>query len=383
MAPRQADFPGEAQAENGGPPAAAKIRGSKRKISIARRRRSGYLPGSMPTDFTLDLSRRPRRLRRFASRRALVEETQLRAADLIAPLFVVDGEPAPEEIGSMPGVFRLSIADLVKECRELHALGVPAVALFPKLDPKLKDETGTEALNPATLVLRAVRAVKAAVPELTVVTDVALDPYTSHGHDGVLNAAKDNVDNDRTVGILRDMAVLQAEAGVDFVAPSDMMDGRVGAIRRALDAAGHTDTGILAYSAKYNSAYYGPFRDAVGSAQAAGTRLLSKATYQMNPANRREAVEEVLLDVAEGADIVMVKPAGAYLDIIREVRDAVRVPVAAYQVSGEYAQIHAAARLGWLDLVRTRQESLLAIKRAGADMILTYFAKDVARALRG
>ncbi len=354
-----------------------------RKISIARRGASGYRSGPMENDFTLELTRRPRRLRRFASRRALVEETQLRAADLIAPLFVVDGDPAPEEIGSMPGVFRLSIADLVKECRELHALGVPAVALFPKLDPKLKDETGTEALNPATLVLRAVRAVKAAVPDLSVVTDVALDPYTTHGHDGVLNAARDNVNNDRTVGILRAMAVLQAEAGVDFVAPSDMMDGRVGAIRRALDAAGHTDTGILAYSAKYNSAYYGPFRDAVGSAQAAGTRLLSKATYQMNPANRREAVEEVLLDVAEGADIVMVKPAGAYLDIIREVRDAVRVPVAAYQVSGEYAQIHAAARLGWLDLGRTRQESLLAIKRAGADMILTYFAKDVARALRG
>ena len=313
----------------------------------------------------------------------MVEETQVRPADLIAPLFVVDDTPAPEEIGSMPGVFRLSIPDLVKECQELHALGIPAVALFPKLDPKLKDENGTEALNPQTLVLRAVRAVKAAVPELSIVTDVALDPYTSHGHDGVLNAEKDNVDNDRTVAILAKMAVLQAEAGVDFVAPSDMMDGRVGAIRAALEAAGYVDCAILAYSAKYNSAYYGPFRDAVGSAQAAGTRLLSKATYQMNPANRREAIEEVLLDVEQGADIVMVKPAGAYLDIIREVRDAVRVPVAAYQVSGEYAQIHAAARLGWLDLVRTRQESLLAIKRAGADIILTYFAKEFAKAYKG
>ena len=331
----------------------------------------------------LDLTHRPRRLRRQPSRRALVEETVLRAADLIAPLFVVDGKGRPEAISSMPGVFRLNITDLVKECRELAQLGVPAVALFPKLDAKLKDADGTEALNPKTLVLRAVRAVKAAVPELTIITDVALDPYTSHGHDGVLTSFGDDVDNDRTVAILCEMAVLQAEAGVDFVAPSDMMDGRVGAIRKALDAAGFTDTGILAYSAKYNSAYYGPFREAVGSAKAAGTRLLSKATYQMNPANRREAVREVQLDVAEGADIVMVKPAGLYLDIIREVRNSTRTPVAAYQISGEYAQIHAAAKLGWLDLARCRDESLLAIKRAGADMILTYFAKDVARALKG
>jgi porphobilinogen synthase len=331
----------------------------------------------------LDLTHRPRRLRRLPSRRALVEETVLRAADLIAPLFVIEGKGRPEPIASMPGVNRFSIPDLVRECRELHDLGVPAVALFPKLDPSLKDEVGSEALNPKTLVLRAVRAVKDAVPELTVITDVALDPYTSHGHDGVLTATTDDVDNDRTVSILSEMAVMQAEAGVDFVAPSDMMDGRVGAIRRALDAASYSGTGILAYSAKYNSAYYGPFRDAVGSAKAAGTRLLSKATYQMNPANRREAIREVELDVAEGADIVMVKPAGLYLDIIREVRNATNIPVAAYQISGEYAQIHAAAKLGWLDLARCRDESLLAIKRAGADMILTYFAKDVARALRG
>ena len=335
----------------------------------------------MAKNFKLFLTHRPRRLRRQPSRRALVAETVLRVEDLIAPLFVVDGKGAPEPIGSMPGVYRFNVADLVKECRELHALGVPAVALFPKLDAKLKDADGTEALNPKTLVLRAVRAVKAAVPELTVITDVALDPYTSHGHDGVLTAAQDDVDNDRTVEILRRMAVMQADAGVDFVAPSDMMDGRVGAIRTALDASGHTGTGILAYSAKYNSAYYGPFRDAVGSAKAAGTRLLSKATYQMNPANRREALSEVALDEKEGADIVMVKPAGPYLDIIREVRNASRKPVAAYQVSGEYAQLHAAAQLGWLDLVRCRDESLLAIKRAGADMILTYFAKDVAQAL--
>jgi porphobilinogen synthase len=331
----------------------------------------------------LEITHRPRRLRRHPSRRSLVAETVLRAQDLIAPLFVIDGKGRPEPIASMPGVFRLTIPDLVRECRELFKLGVPAVALFPKLNAKLKDEEGTEALNPDTLVLRAVRAVKAAVPELTVITDVALDPYTSHGHDGVLNEAKDDVDNDRTVVILGKMAVLQAEAGVDFAAPSDMMDGRVGYIRKALDAAGYTDVGILAYSVKYNSAYYGPFREAVGSAQAAGTRLLSKATYQMDPANRREAVREMQHDALQGADIVMVKPAGLYLDIIREVRNNTRLPVAAYQISGEYAQIHAAAKLGWLDLARCRDESLLAIKRAGADMILTYFAKDVAKALKG
>ena len=329
----------------------------------------------------LALTHRPRRLRRQPTRRALVAETVLRVEDLIAPLFVVEGKGRPQPIASMPGVNRFNLVDLVKECAELHALGVPAVALFPKLEAALKDATGTQALNKNTLILRAVRAVKKALPTLTVITDVALDPYTDHGHDGVLTAKQDDVDNDRTVGILCRMAVLQAAAGVDFVAPSDMMDGRVGAIRQALDAAGYTSTGILAYSAKYNSAYYGPFRDAVGSAQAAGTRLLSKATYQMNPANRREALSEVALDESEGADIVMIKPAGPYLDIIREVRNASKKPIAAYQVSGEYAQIHAAARLGWLDLVRCRDESLLAIKRAGADMILTYFAKDVAKAL--
>lgn len=336
----------------------------------------------MANSHLLDLAQRPRRLRRTASLRAMVEETVLRPADFIAPLFVVEGKAPPDEIASMPGVFRLNVTDLVKECRALHKLGVPAVALFPKLDPKLKDDEGTQALNEDTLVLRAVRAVKKAVPALTVITDVALDPYTSHGHDGVLNAGRDDVENDRTVEILSRMAVLQARAGVDLVAPSDMMDGRVGAIRRALDLAGFSGTGILAYAAKYNSAYYGPFRDAVGSAQAAGTRLLSKATYQMNPANRREAVREIRLDDAEGADILMVKPAGLYLDIIREVRNATRKPVAAYQISGEYAQIQAAARLGWLDLARCRHESLLAIKRAGADLILTYFAKDMARELK-
>ena len=335
----------------------------------------------MTQNFKLALTQRPRRLRRTPSRRALVTETVLRTADLIAPLFVVDGNGAPEPIGSMPGICRFNIKDLVKECRQLHKLGIPAVAIFPKLDAKLKDAVGSRALDPDTLVLRAVRAIKRAVPELSVITDVALDPYTSHGHDGVLTEALDDVENDRTVGILCAMAVLQAEAGVDFVAPSDMMDGRVGAIRRALDAAGYTNTGILAYSVKFASAYYGPFRDAVGSAQAAGTHLLSKATYQMNPANRREALFEAALDDEQGADILMVKPAGAYLDIIRDVRNATHKPLAAYQVSGEYSQIHAAAKMGWLDLAKIRAESLLAIKRAGADMILTYFAKDMAAIL--
>ncbi len=336
----------------------------------------------MSSEALLDLVERPRRLRRTAGLRDMVRETHLRPEDFIAPLFVVDGNPAPEEIGSMPGVFRLNVKDLVKECRALAKLGVRAVALFPKLDPKLKDADGTGALDEDGLILRAVRAVKKALPELAVITDVALDPYTTHGHDGVLTDIGDDVDNDRTVSILAEMAVLQAEAGVDIVAPSDMMDGRVGAIREALDAHDFTSTAIMAYSAKFNSAYYGPFRDAVGSAQAAGTRLLSKATYQLDPANRRQAINEAALDEEEGADFIMVKPAGAYLDIIRDVRDATTKPIAAYQVSGEYSQIHAAAKLGWLDLAKIRHESLLAIKRAGADLILTYFARDMAQALR-
>ena len=335
----------------------------------------------MADSFKLDLAVRPRRLRRNASVRALVEETVLRPADFIAPLFVVDGKGAPEPIGSMPGVSRLNIVDLVKECRALAKLGVPAVALFPKLDAKYKDDSGSAALHEDALILRAVRAVKKALPELVVMTDIALDPYTTHGHDGLLTADGRDVANDATVAVLVKMAVLHARAGVDFVAPSDMMDGRIGAIRGGLDAAGFTNTAIMAYSSKFASAYYGPFRDAVGSAKAAGTHALDKRTYQLNPANRREAVVEALLDEAEGADVLMVKPAGAYLDIIREVRDASKKPLAAYQVSGEYAQIQAAAQLGWLDLARVRHESLLAIKRAGADMILTYFAKEMAAEL--
>ncbi|MDQ8182901.1 porphobilinogen synthase [Pelagicoccus sp. SDUM812005] len=333
-------------------------------------------------DFKLDLPRRPRRLRRTASLRSMTQETYVRVEDLIAPLIVKEaGEKEP--VGSMPGLFRLNIEDLVAECRELAVLGVPAVAIFPNMDPSLKDALGSEAGNPDTLTLRAVRAIKAAVPELSVITDVALDPYTTHGHDGVLNEDGSYVVNDETVRRLCEMAVLQAEAGVDIVAPSDMMDGRVGAIREALDERGFIDTAIMAYSAKFASAYYGPYREAVGSAKAAGTTLLGKETYQMNPANRREAIMDALMDEDEGADFVMVKPAGAYLDIIRELRDAATSPVAAYQVSGEYAQIHAAAQLGWLDYEKTRDESLLAIKRAGADVILTYFAKEVAKKLRG
>lgn len=333
-------------------------------------------------DFKLDLPRRPRRMRRTASLRAMAQETHVRVEDLIAPLIVKEsGEREP--VGSMPGLFRLSIEDLVAECRELADLGVPAVAIFPNMDPSLKDELGSEAGNADTLTLRAVKAVKAAVPEISLITDVALDPYTTHGHDGVLSEDGSYVMNDETVRRLCEMAVLQAEAGVDIVAPSDMMDGRVGAIRRALDERGFIDTAIMAYSAKFASAYYGPYREAVGSAKAAGTTLLGKETYQMNPANRREAIMDALMDEEEGADFVMVKPAGAYLDIIRELRDASEVTVAAYQVSGEYAQIHAAAKLGWLDFEKTRDESLLAIKRAGADVILTYFAKEVAKGLRG
>jgi porphobilinogen synthase len=336
----------------------------------------------MAEKFKLDLPIRPRRLRRTSSLRALVEETVLRPADFIAPLFVVDGKGAPEPIGSMPGVLRFNVADLVKECRALAKLGVPAVALFPKLDARFKDDKGSAALQDDALVLRAVRAIKQSAPDLVVMTDIALDPYTTHGHDGILTQDGSDVENDATVEVLVKMAVLHARAGVDFVAPSDMMDGRIGAIRKALDAADCPQTAIMAYSSKFASAYYGPFRDAVGSAKAAGTSALDKRTYQLNPANRREAITEALLDEAEGADVIMVKPAGPYLDIIRDVREATRKPIAAYQVSGEYAQVHAAAQLGWLDLERTRYESLLAIKRAGADMILTYFAKDMAQALR-
>jgi porphobilinogen synthase len=331
----------------------------------------------------LDLPRRLRRLRRSPAVRALVQETRISVDDLIAALFVHDEEVPAEAVASMPGVFRLSIEALVAECQALYGLGIKAVAVFPCIRAELKDPAGSYGLDPAGLIPRAIAAIKRAVPGLIVITDVALDPYTSHGHDGLLDDATGDVDNDRTVAALTRLALVEAEAGADWVAPSDMMDGRVRAIRQALDAAGFTRTCILSYAAKFASAFYGPFRDAVGSKQAAGNTYLDKRTYQLNPANAREAIQDALLDEEEGADFLMVKPAGPYLDVIAALRARTLLPLVAYQVSGEYAQMHAAARLGWLELERIRDESLLAIKRAGADMIITYFAKDVAESLRG
>jgi porphobilinogen synthase len=319
-----------------------------------------------------DLPSRPRRNRRNAAVRALVRETVLTPADLIWPLFVVDGEEQRIPIGSMPGSARLSVDLLVTEASEAHALGIPAVALFPALDESLKDRTATESTNPEGLLQRAVRALKERVPGLVVITDVAMDPYSSDGHDGLVSDGE--ILNDETLPILAAMAVAQAEAGADIVAPSDMMDGRVAAIRTALDEAGHTGVGILSYAVKYASAFYGPFREALDSAPKAG----DKKTYQMDPANAREALREIALDSLEGADMLMVKPALPYLDVISLVRDSSDLPVAAYQVSGEYAMLKAAGERGWLDYDTVIVESLTAIKRAGADMILTYAAKDVA-----
>ncbi len=327
----------------------------------------------------LDLARRMRRNRSSPAMRELVRETAVRKGDLIQPLFVRAGGGAPEPVESMPGVARLSIAGLVEECGLCLDAGVRAVAIFPCIDAAKKDAAGTHAVAADNVLFEAVRAVKAAWPDLIVVTDVALDPYTSHGHDGILDASGKSVANDETVEALCALALMEAEAGADIVAPSDMMDGRVRAIRSRLDGAGREEVAILSYAVKYASAFYGPFRDAVGSRP--GGAPIDKRTYQMDPANVREALLEARLDEAEGADIVMVKPAGPYLDVIRAVREATLLPVAAYQVSGEYAQIHAAARLGWLDYEATRDESLLAIKRAGADMILTYFAREVAAGL--
>ncbi|MEM7790825.1 MAG: porphobilinogen synthase [Verrucomicrobiota bacterium] len=333
------------------------------------------------SEFHLELTRRPRRMRRTSALRALGGETHLLRSDLIQPVFIIEGAGEPEPIKSMPGIFRFPIDKLIEECREISTLGIPAVAIFPKIDVLLKTDNGREALNPDTLVLRAIAALKSEVPELAIITDLALDPYTTHGHDGLIDRSTGEIVNDSTVEVLAEMAVLAAEAGADLVAPSDMMDGRVGQIRASLDANGFEETGIMAYSAKFASAFYGPFRDAVGSSNAAGTESLDKRTYQLSPGNRREALTEVALDEEEGADILMVKPAGPYLDIIREVREETDLPLAAYQVSGEYAMILAAAQNGWLDLERCRNESLLAIRRAGADMILTYFAKDFAKSL--
>lgn len=324
------------------------------------------------------LARRMRRNRTAPSVRALVRETAVRVEDLIQPLFVREGSGQPDPVESMPGIVRHTVASLVGECGRIADLGIPAVALFPRIDGARKDPLGSHATEASNVLFSAIREVKRAVPGLTMIIDVALDPYTDHGHDGIPDG-RGSVENDSTVEALCRLAVAQAEAGADIVAPSDMMDGRVSAIRAALDAAGHQGVGILAYSAKYASAFYGPFRDAVGSGSVAAP--LDKRTYQMDPANVREAILEVELDEEEGADMVMVKPAGPYLDVIRAVRERTSLPLAAYQVSGEYAQIHAAARLGWLDYAATRDEALLAIKRAGADMILTYFASEVAPTL--
>ena len=319
-----------------------------------------------------NLMHRPRRLRRSAGLRRMVQETVLSAADFIYPLFVMEGEGRREAIPSMPDCYRYSLDLLLEEAKVARDLGIEAIALFPLIPDEQKDNAGTESYNPDGLIPRAVRALKQTVPELLIITDVALDPYSSEGHDGIVENGQ--VLNDETVAVLAKQALAQAEAGADFVAPSDMMDGRVGKIRETLDAAGWINVGILAYSAKYASAYYGPFRDALESAPKFG----DKKTYQMDAANAREAIKEIELDIAEGADIIMVKPALAYLDIICRIKQHTHVPVAAYNVSGEYAMIKAAARQGWIDEPAVMLETLTSIKRAGADIILTYFAKEAA-----
>jgi porphobilinogen synthase len=331
---------------------------------------SAHIPGQFP-------QLRLRRNRRLEWSRRLVAENNLTVHDLIWPVFIHDGQGRRAPIPSMPGVERLSIDLLVEAVGTARDLGIPAVALFPATDPSRKTPDGDEALNPENLVCRAARALKAAHPQIGVICDVALDPYTSHGQDGLV---RDNyVVNDETLDILCKQAVVQALAGCDVIAPSDMMDGRVGAIRLALDEAGLQHVQILAYAAKYASAFYGPFRDAVGSAASLGQG--DKRTYQMDPANGDEALREVALDVAEGADMVMVKPGMPYLDIVWRVKQAFHLPTFAYQVSGEYAMLCAAAQNGWLDRTKVMLESLLAFKRAGADAVLTYFAVDAARAL--
>jgi porphobilinogen synthase len=322
---------------------------------------------------------RMRRMRKDAFSRAMMREHVLTASDLIYPVFILDGKNQREKVASMPGVERLSVDLLLGVAEECVALGIPVMALFPVISPSLKTPDGIEAINPEGLVPRAVRELKQRFPELGILTDVALDPYTSHGQDGVLNA-DGYVLNDETSAILVKQALAQAEAGVDIVAPSDMMDGRIGAIRAALESRGHIYTRIMAYSAKYASAFYGPFRDAVGSAANLGKS--NKSTYQMDPANSNEALREVALDLAEGADMVMVKPGMPYLDIVRRVKDEFKVPTFAYQVSGEYAMIKAAAQNGWLDHDKTMMEAMLSFKRAGADGVLTYFALDIARRLK-
>jgi porphobilinogen synthase len=324
-------------------------------------------------------STRPRRMRRDEFSRRLMREHVLTANDLIYPVFVLDGQNRTENVASMPGVQRQSIDVLLKTAEECVRLGIPALALFPVVDQSLKTLDAAEAYNSNGLVPRTIKALKGAFPELGIITDIALDPYTSHGQDGLIDDSG-YVLNDETVAVLVRQALCHAEAGADVVAPSDMMDGRIGAIRQALEFDGHIHTRILAYSAKYASSFYGPFRDAVGSAANLGKG--NKSTYQMDPANSDEALKEVALDLEEGADMVMVKPGMPYLDIVRRVKQEFGVPTFAYQVSGEYAMLKAAAQNGWLDEQACMLESLLAFKRAGADGILTYFALDAARALR-
>jgi porphobilinogen synthase len=320
---------------------------------------------------------RPRRLRSSDWSRRLVRENRLAVDDLIWPIFIIDGENTRQPVASMPGVERLSIDLAVKAAEEAASLGIPVIALFPNTDPSLRTPDGAEALNGGNLVCRAVKAIKRAVPEIGILCDVALDPYTSHGHDGLVENGE--IVNDRTVEVLVRQALVQAEAGCDIIAPSDMMDGRVGAIRAALERDGHSGVQIMAYTAKYASAFYGPFREAVG---ASATLKGDKRSYQMDPANAAEALREAALDVAEGADMLMVKPGLPYLDILSALKREFRMPTFAYQVSGEYAMIMAAAQNGWLDKDKVVAESLMAFKRAGADGVLTYFALDVARGLK-
>ncbi|OON59852.1 delta-aminolevulinic acid dehydratase [Massilia sp. KIM] len=324
-------------------------------------------------------SARMRRMRRDPFSRALMRENVVTASDLIYPVFILDGQNQRQQVASMPGVERMSVDVLLKVAEECVALGIPLLALFPMVDASLKTYDGVEATNPEGLVPRAVRELKRHFPQLGIMTDVALDPYTTHGQDG-LPDENGYIVNEKTIEMLVRQALAQADAGVDVVAPSDMMDGRIGAIRQALEDKGHIHTRIMAYSAKYASAFYGPFRDAVGSAANLGTA--DKNTYQMDPANSDEALREVALDLAEGADMVMVKPGMPYLDVVRRVKDEFKVPTFAYQVSGEYAMIKAAAQNGWLDHDKVMMESMMAFKRAGADGVLTYFALEIARKLK-
>lgn len=321
------------------------------------------------------LQRRNRITRRSAAIRSMVAETVLTPNDFIAPLFITEGDNVVEEIASMKNYYRRSLDKTIDDVKELWSLGIKSVLLFVKALDETKDNTGKESWNPDGLMQRSIKAIKDAVPEVVIMTDVALDPYSIYGHDGIVNPEKGTILNDETVEALVKMSLSHAAAGADFIAPSDMMDGRIGAFREALEKNGYTDVGIMSYSAKYASCFYGPFRDALDSAPGFG----DKKTYQMNYTNRIEAIDEVLQDVEQGADIVMVKPAMAYLDIIREVKNAVTVPVSAYHVSGEYAMIKASAERGWIDENKAIIESLTAIKRAGADLIATYFAKDAVK----